>query len=113
MDQKIIITDENGIPAGVMDPEQLQNEGAELAFQLAEHCGDEPHTQALIHQMYQQYGPQGIRYVLIAAVRVLNDGILASIIDGLEKQGVTSDTRATIASSKAQVLGQEHNTNDQ
>ena len=84
MTQNIIITDNTGMPVGSMNVEQVQNDGLNLAFSLAAHCGDEPKTEQLLAEAVEQHGTAGIGYVLIAAIKHMTNDILAGAFDFME-----------------------------
>lgn len=84
MTQNIIITDNTGMPVGSMNVEQVQNDGLNLAFKLAAHCGDEPKTEQLLAEAVEQHGTAGIGYVLIAAIKHMTNDILAGAFDVME-----------------------------
>lgn len=96
MSTNIIVTDENGMPIASMDPEQIQNDGADLAFRLASHCGDERRTQETLANAITQHGTQALGYVLIAAIRLMIDDILAGAFDVMGTATGT-DPRAKMA----------------
>lgn len=81
MNSNILIVDDSGMPIASMNPDQLQNDGADLAFRLAAHCGNEERTQQTLAQAITQHGTDSIGYVLTAAIRLLTDDILAGAFD--------------------------------
>lgn len=80
---------------------QLQREAFKLAFQLAEHSGDEPHTQKALQEAYSRFNAAEIGHVITKALEITVDGILAPIIEGSQLDG--TDVRAMIANMKQQV----------
>lgn len=95
-EMQFIITDEKGIPSSSMDSDQIQNDGADLAFQLAANCGDESQTSATLAQAITRHGNDGITYVLISAIRLLTDDILGPAFD-LTDKSTGLNTRAKMA----------------
>ena len=84
MNNSFIITDETGLPIGTMDVDKIQNDGMDLAFRLASHSGDEDKTEQILAEQVEHHGPQGIGYVLMAAIKHLTNDILAGAFDVME-----------------------------
>lgn len=76
-----LIMGDDGLPVGSIDLEQLQNDGANLAFKLAAHAGDEAKTKATLREAVETHGHEGIGYVLMNAIPLLTDDILGPSFD--------------------------------
>lgn len=80
----IIITDDASLPIGTMDVDKIQDDGLDLAFQLAAHSGDEDKTEQILAEQVEIHGPRGIGYVLMVAIKNLTNDILAGAFDVME-----------------------------
>ncbi|MGP5599917.1 hypothetical protein ACTXPG_14225 [Glutamicibacter arilaitensis] len=76
-----LIVGDDGLPVGSLNVEQLQNDGANLAFKLAAHAGDEAKTKATLREAVEAHGHEGIGYVLMNAIPLLTDDILGPSFD--------------------------------
>ena len=91
-----IIVGDDGLPVGSLNLEQLQNDGADLAFKLAAHAGDEQKTKATLREAVVKHGHEGIGYILMNAIPLLVDDILAPSFD-LMQTATGADPRAKMA----------------
>lgn len=79
-----MVVDDDGAPLGMMDMDRIQDDGLNLAFTLAAHCGDEDKTEQILAEQVKYHGTQGIGYVLIAAIKHMTNDILAGAFDVME-----------------------------
>lgn len=91
-----IITGSNGLPVGSLKLDQLQDDGANLAFKLAAHAGDKAQTKATLREAIQQHGHESIGYILMNAIPLLVDDILAPSFDVMQT-ATGADPRAKMA----------------
>ncbi|MGP5026773.1 hypothetical protein ACTXI4_16545 [Glutamicibacter ardleyensis] len=91
-----LIVGDDGLPVGSVNLEQLQNDGANLAFKLAAHAGDESKTRATLAEAVVKHGHEGIGYVLMNAIPLLTDDILGPSFDVMQA-ATKSDPRAKMA----------------
>lgn len=76
-----LIVDDNGMPIGSANIDQIQAQATRLAFEMAEHCGDPDElTQVTIRHM-QEVGATGFGYVTAAALRIMTEHILDPLLD--------------------------------
>lgn len=79
-----LIVGDDGLPVGSLNLEQIQNDGANLAFQLAANAGDEAKTRATLREAIRHHGNDGIGYVLVNAIPLLVDDILGPSFDVMQ-----------------------------
>lgn len=79
-----IIVDDAGLPIGTMDVNKIQDDGMNLALQLAAHSGDEDKTEQILAEQVETHGPRGVGYVLMIAIKNLTNDILAGAFDVME-----------------------------
>lgn len=91
-----LIVGDDGLPVGSLNIEQLQDDGANLAFKLAAHAGDEAQTRATLREAIQQHGHESIGYILMNAIPLLVDDILAPSFDVMQT-ATGADPRAKMA----------------
>lgn len=84
MSMSYIIVDDNGMPTGTMDVDQIQNDGLHLAFALAAHCGDERKAEQILAEQIQRHTTHGLALVLVAAIKHMTNDILAGAFDFME-----------------------------
>lgn len=96
MSTNYIIVDDNGMPTGTMDVDQIQNDGLHLAFALAAHCGDEPKTEQILAEHITRHTTQGLALVLVAAMKSMTNDILAGAFDVMQET-TGYDPRAKMA----------------
>ncbi|WP_431710707.1 hypothetical protein [Glutamicibacter uratoxydans] len=91
-----LIMGDDGLPVGSLNLEQVQNDGANLAFKLAAHAGDETKTRATLREALETHGHDGIGYVLMNAIPLLTDDILGPSFDVMQA-ATGADPRAKMA----------------
>ncbi|MGO2327636.1 hypothetical protein ACTXM3_18250 [Glutamicibacter arilaitensis] len=91
-----LIVGDDGLPVGSLNLEQIQNDGANLAFQLAANAGDEAKTRATLREAIRHHGNDGIGYVLVNAIPLLVDDILGPSFDVMQS-ATRADPRAKMA----------------
>lgn len=91
-----LIVGDDGLPVGSLNLEQLQSDGANLAFKLAATAGDEAKTKATLREAVIKHGHEGIGYILMNAIPLLTDDILGPAFDVMQA-ATSTDPRAKMA----------------
>lgn len=88
-----LIVDENGVPSGSADLDQIQTAATILGFDLAAASDCPADVDRLLEAALAEHGPKGIGYVLGAALRHVVVNVLAPVLevtDELHKVGALS-----------------------
>lgn len=84
MTTNYIIVDDNGMPTGSMDVEQVQEDAINLALTLAAHSGDEPKVEQILMGQVTRHTTHGLSLVLIAAIKHMTNDIVAGAFNFME-----------------------------
>lgn len=82
----IVIVDENGVPVGVADFDQIVEEGMRLAYRVAAVCDDEDQLDILLQDTFERLG-ETYRFVLANALPTLAKYILSPTLDAAAATG--------------------------
>lgn len=98
-----LIIGDDGLPTGSINFDQVQNAGADLAFKLAAHAGDEEKTRETLREALKIHGHEGIGYILMNAIPLLVDDILSPSFDIMQ-----TATGANPRAKMAEIGGMNH-----
>ncbi len=82
-----IVTDDDGLPIAVMDPEIIGDHGTRLAFRLAA-TTDPDDRKAIAAEVLAEVGPDAFGYVAANALQVIAGEILHPVLDCADAAGV-------------------------
>ncbi|MFJ1510910.1 hypothetical protein [Cellulosimicrobium funkei] len=85
-----VLTDENGIPTGVLDVDRIQAQATRLAYDMAVYSDDPTMLEQVSTQHLAEAGTEAFGYVAASALRILAEHILEPVLmvtDRLHKVG--------------------------
>lgn len=83
-----LVTDEDGVPAAVVHPDQVITTATSLAFRLAAVAGDRPAVDRVMAQTLSAVGAEAFGYVCAGALTTLTNEILAGALDVADAAGI-------------------------
>ena len=96
-----LLTDDNGLPLGFIDPDQITSQATRLAYDVAEHAGDPELIADVLEAHLTEAGTEAFGYVCTSALRILAEHVLdpaLQVTDRLHATGhLGHDLRAGLA----------------
>ncbi|RDB49356.1 hypothetical protein [Tsukamurella tyrosinosolvens] len=102
---EVFIVDEVGRPVAHVDVAKIQTDAATLAFELAQHAGDDAALDAVTARWAGTRNPRELGYIAFAACRVLAGDVLGPVLTIADELGV--DLRAGIRDAAAHALSED------
>lgn len=100
MSTNYIVTDDNGLPIGAVDLDELQALALRFGYDLADNSGDESALERISAEYLKEAGTEGFGYLTAAALRMVVANILEpvlQVLDALHENGhLAHDIRAGI-----------------
>ena len=97
----VLLTDDDGMPLGFIDPDQITAQATRLAYDVAEHAGDHELIADVLEAHLNEAGTEVFGYVSTAALRILAEHVLDPVLqvtDRLHSTGhLGHDLRAGLA----------------
>lgn len=92
---KFILTDDNGKPEGVVDPDAINRAGEDLAIALVGEAGNEDRTLQISQQFLARYGSDAFGFIAARALMVVTDVYAAGAFD-IVRASAGIDIRAKV-----------------
>lgn len=78
------VTDEAGLPLGMVNMDQVQADGTAMSYALAAAAGDRDELDRVADEWLERVGSSGFGYVAAVAARQLAEGVVAPLLDVLD-----------------------------
>lgn len=82
-----LVVDDNGLPVGIFDADQITDEGTRFAFALAAVCDDPDALQRVQAETLARVGTASFGYVAASALGVMTEHILSPSFEVAEAHG--------------------------
>lgn len=83
-----IVTDSEGVPTAVVNPDQIITTATRLAFRLAAAAGDRAAVDRVMAETLSAAGANGFGYVCAGALNTLVNEVLAGALDVTDAAGI-------------------------
>lgn len=83
------LLDRNGVPAALVDADQIERDGKRLAFGMASKAGDADAAYELLVETLRTLPVEHLNFVLGAALRITHEAILTPLLLGSGQPGLT------------------------
>lgn len=77
---KYLLTESDGTPAGVVDPDQIQIDATLLAYEMASFSDDPEELDRIAAETLTRVGAGGFGFVATAALRMMTEHILEPVL---------------------------------
>lgn len=84
MTETYFLVDDDGSPLGVIDRDQIDQDGTALAFGLAAIAGDEPAVDKLLAETLERVGASAFGYVCANALHTMTVAVVSGLTDVAE-----------------------------